>query len=53
MKMLHDSGANSSDPKYHLYSGHDDQVANILTQILPKYNFTYIPYVSNIYFEFH
>ena len=53
MKSVHESNSSESDPKYHLYSGHDDQVANILTQILPSFNYTYIPYVSNIYFEFH
>ena len=53
MKSLHDKNVSTSNPKYHLFSGHDDQVSAILTQILPEYNYTYIPYVSTIYFEFH
>jgi len=37
--------------KYTLYSAHDTQIANILRQIVPHYNFTYVNYASNIYFE--
>lgn len=40
-------------PKYRLYSAHDTNVANFLIQINPSYQFKYIPYASNIYFELH
>lgn len=36
---------------YKVYSGHDSQIANILYQFNPSYNFTYIKYASQIYFE--
>lgn len=37
--------------QFELYSMHDFQVANMLQQIVPSYNFTYIPYASNIFLE--
>lgn len=36
-------------PQYRLYSAHDTQVANIIEQFNPSYNFTYVKYASNIY----
>jgi len=36
---------------YRLYSAHDTQIANVLQQIDPAFNFTYIKYASNIFFE--
>ena len=41
------------DPIYRVYSAHDTQIANILAAIDPSYNFTYIKYASNIYFELY
>lgn len=38
-----------SKPQYRLYSAHDTQVANIIEQLVPSYNFTYVKYASNIY----
>ena len=38
-----------SKPQYRLYSAHDTQVANIVQQLAPSYNFTYVKYASNIY----
>ena len=40
-------------PRYRLYSAHDTNVANFLMQINPSFQFKYIPYASNIYFELH
>ena len=37
--------------QYRLYSAHDTQIANILKQIAPGYNFTSIDYAASIYFE--
>lgn len=34
-----------------LYSGHDQQIANMLTYLLPKYEFNGIPYASIITIE--
>jgi hypothetical protein len=42
---------NSDIPKYRLFSAHDDNIANILTFINPSYDFKFIPYAANIYFE--
>ena len=39
--------------KYRLYSAHDFQIANILYQLNPDFNMTYIKYASNIYFELY
>ena len=36
---------------YRLYSAHDSQVGNILQQLVPSYNYTYIKYASNIFWE--
>jgi len=36
-----------------LYSAHDTNVALILKQIAPKFNFDYIKFASNIYIELH
>lgn len=37
--------------QFELYSMHDFQIANMLQQIVPSYNFTYIPYASTIFLE--
>ena len=44
---------NGDQPKlqYKLYSAHDTQIANILRQLAPDYNFTYVKYASQIYME--
>lgn len=36
-----------------MYSGHDDNISNILKGVVPNYNFTSIPYASTIVFEVH
>eukprot|EP00347_Sterkiella_histriomuscorum_P000163 403376932 len=40
--------------KYVIYSGHDDQIANLLMWLDPyHYEFLDVPYTSNVYFELH
>jgi hypothetical protein len=34
-----------------IYSAHDTNVANIVNQIFPNFNFTFVPYASSIIFE--
>lgn len=36
---------------YRMYSAHDTQITNILYQLNPSFNFTYIKYASQVYFE--
>jgi hypothetical protein len=43
----------STPPSILFYSGHDTQVANILLQLMPSFNFTYIPYSSSIRLELY
>jgi hypothetical protein len=43
----------STPPSILFYSGHDFQVANILLQLVPSFNFTYVPYSSSIRFELY
>jgi len=38
---------------YKMYSAHDFQIANILYQLNPAFNFTYIKYASTVYFEIY
>lgn len=38
---------------YRMYSAHDFQIANILYQLNPSFNFTYIKYASTVYFELY
>jgi len=38
---------------YRMYSAHDFQIANILYQLNPAYNFTYVKYASQVYFELY
>lgn len=40
-------------PLYRHHSAHDTQIANILTQIIPSYNYSAVPYASSIIFEFY
>lgn len=40
-------------PAYRLYSAHDTQIANLLNQLTPSYNYTGIPYSSHIAFELY
>jgi len=40
-------------PLFRIYSAHDTQIANVLAQLDPSFNFTYIKYASNIYFELY
>mmetsp|Transcript_6187 Transcript_6187/g.10014 ORF Transcript_6187/g.10014 Transcript_6187/m.10014 type:complete len:212 (+) Transcript_6187:627-1262(+) len=42
---------NGSIPFYRVMSSHDTQVSNIMKQVNPGFNFTYIPYASSVYFE--
>ena len=37
--------------QYMMYSGHDDDISNMLRVLVPQYNFTFIPYASTIVFE--
>lgn len=39
------------DTSFLIYSAHDTNVANIINQIFPNFNFTFIPYASNLIFE--
>jgi hypothetical protein len=42
------------DLRYVMYSAHDTQVANLLEYLnLTDFDYYYIPYASNIYFELH
>lgn len=43
----------ASIEKYRMYSAHDTQVTNVLYQLNPNYNFTYIKYAANFIFELH
>lgn len=36
----------SDAPRYLLYSAHDTQIANLIYNFAPNYNFTMIPYAS-------
>ena len=39
--------------RYRLYSAHDFQIANIIYHMNRNYNFTYVKYASNFYFELY
>lgn len=39
--------------KYRLYSAHDTQIANIIYELNPAFNFTYIKYAANFYIELY
>lgn len=41
----------SSVPRYLLYSAHDTQIANLLWNFAPNYNFTSIPYAASFVME--
>ena len=36
-----------------MYSAHDTQIANLLSTIDKPYNYTYVKYASQIYFELY
>ena len=40
-------------PYYRFYSVHDFQIANLLVQLVPNYNFTIIDYAANFRFELY
>mgnify|MGYP000108694901 CR=1 FL=1 len=40
-------------PRYRVYSAHDTNIANWLTQINPTYNYLYIAYAANIFIELY
>jgi len=40
-------------PKYMLYSGHDDNIANHLLAYMPDVLFPNIPYAASIYLELY
>ena len=42
-----------SGPKYMLYSGHDDNIANHLLVYMPDVEFLNIPYAASIYLELY
>lgn len=45
-------GESSQKPmQYRLYSMHDTDIGNLLYSLVPSYNFSYVPYASNIIFE--
>ena len=41
------------ETKYQLYSAHDTNVANIINQIAPDYEWTSIPFAANIHIELY
>jgi hypothetical protein len=43
----------SKVPPYRVYSAHDTQVSNILDQLAPSFNYTYIKYAAQITMEVH
>lgn len=43
----------SGFPRYRVYSAHDTNIANWLTQLNPSYNFVYIAYAANIFIELY
>jgi hypothetical protein len=43
----------SGDLKYQLYSSHDTNIANILMQISPYFDWKTIPFAANIYIELY
>ena len=47
----HESESYSNLPKYMLYSGHDDNIANHLLVYMPDYEFISIPFAASIYLE--
>lgn len=46
-------GPNGISPKYMLYSGHDDNIANHLLVYMPGYQFVSIPFAASIYLELY
>ena len=40
-------------PTFRLYSAHDTQIANLLNQLTPNYNYTGVPYASTVAFELY
>jgi len=49
----HESGSFSGLPKYMLYSGHDDNIANHLLVYMPDVDFVSIPFAASIYLELY
>lgn len=42
-----------STPQYRFYSAHDDQIANVMVQIAPKYLLDRIDFAGSIFFELY
>ena len=40
-----------SASKYLIYSGHDQQIANILDHMLPNFNYNYVKYAASLTME--
>jgi len=54
MQEIYDfAGTGKKGLRYRLYSAHDTNVANIIKQIAPSFEWDNIPYATNIYFELH
>ena len=43
----------SEIPYHRIYSAHDTQIANVMTQIAPEFDYAYVPFSSNVYLELH
>jgi len=50
---LDHKSSNPISPKYMLYSGHDDNIANHLLVYMPDVQFLNIPYAASIYLELY
>jgi len=53
LDLNHQSSSNTMTPKYMLYSGHDDNIANHLLAYMPDVGFQNIPYAASIYLELY
>lgn len=53
LDIIHILIGRHQNPRYRLYSAHDTNVANIVRQINPSYDFDHIPFAANIYIELH
>lgn len=55
LNLDHDQNKNLDEttPKYMLYSGHDDNIANHLLVYMPDEGFQNIPFAASIYLELY
>ena len=53
IETLISGNGDSEIPNYRIYSAHDENIANMITQIYPSWNYTYIPYAASLFIELH